>query len=75
MNTATKLLEAMTQHPLDWKLDQLQTVAQRHGIVWRQMGTSHCTFVRKDGQILVVPAHRPINPVYIKKFVQLVKGR
>ncbi|MBF0131712.1 MAG: hypothetical protein HQL75_03890 [Magnetococcales bacterium] len=74
MNTSAKLLEAMTRHPLDWRIDQLQTVAQQHGISWRHNGGSHYAFVRTDGQMLVVPAHRPIQSVYIKQFVKFVKG-
>lgn len=74
MNTATKLLEAMRRSPRDWRIEQLQTVAQQHGIDWRQDGTSHCYFVRADGKTLSVPAHRPVKPIYVKKFVALVKG-
>ena len=74
MNTVTKLLEAMGRNPLDWRIEQLQTVARQHGVSWRQEGTSHCVFVRADGRTLPVPAHRPIKPVYVKRFVALVKG-
>ncbi|MBK8535893.1 MAG: hypothetical protein IPL59_12660 [Candidatus Competibacteraceae bacterium] len=74
MNTATKLVEAMQNNPLDWRIDQLQTVAQQSGTDWRQQGTSHCVFIRTDGQTLPVPAYRPIKPVYVKKFIAFVKG-
>ncbi len=74
MNAATKLLDAMHRNPLDWRIEQLQTVARQYKIDWRQEGTSHCCFVRADGKTLSVPAHRPIKPVYVKKFVALVKG-
>lgn len=74
MNTAAKLLQAMAQNPADWRLEQLQTVARRHGIDWRHEGGSHCVFVRADGRTLPVPAHRPIKAVYVLKFVELVKG-
>ena len=74
MNTATKLLKAMLNNPLDWQLAQLQTVARQHGIEWRHEGTSHCVFVRNDGKTLPVPARRPIKPIYIKKFLELVEG-
>jgi len=50
----------------------LKTVAEAYGIEWRQRGTSHVVFVRADGQTLPVPAHRPIKPIYIKKFVEFV---
>jgi hypothetical protein len=49
-------------------------VARQHGIDWRQEGTSHCVFIRADGKTLPVPAHRPVKPVYVKKFVALVSG-
>jgi hypothetical protein len=74
MNTATKLLEAMRRNPLDWRLEQLQTVARQFDIDWRHEGTSHCVFVRVDGRTLPVPARRPIKSIYVKKFVALVKG-
>ena len=74
MNTATKLLIAMRRNPLDWALSQLQTVAKQHDIDWRHDGGSHCVFVRHDGKTLSVPARRPIKPIYIKKFVDLVDG-
>ena len=64
----------MGRNPLDRKLDQLQTVARQHRIEWRHDGTSHCVFVREDGKTLPVPARRPIKPVYVKKFVDLVDG-
>ena len=74
MNTAAKLLQAMLNNPLDWKLAQLQTVARQHGIDWRHEGTSHCVFVRIDGKTLPVPARRTIKQIYIKKFLELIEG-
>ena len=74
MNTAAKLLITMRNNLLDWQLAQLQTVARQHGIGWRHDGTSHCVFVRTDGKTLPVPARRPIKPIYIKKFLELVEG-
>ncbi len=74
MNTSQKLFDQMARNPMDWRLSDLQTVAQQHGIVWRQKGSSHCVFARKDGHIFVVPTHRPIQPIYIRKFARFVKG-
>ena len=74
MNTAAKLLKAMGHNPLDWRIEQLQTVARQHGVEWRHDGTSHCVFIRTDGTTLPVPAHRPIKPIYVKKFVALISG-
>jgi len=49
-------------------------VAKQHGIDWRHGGGSHCIFVRADGRTLPEPARRPIKPIYVKKFVDLVDG-
>ena len=74
MNTATKLLVAMRRNPLDWQLSELQTVAKQRGIDWRHDGSSHCVFIRADGRTLPVPARRPIKPIYVKKFLELIEG-
>jgi len=72
MNTAAKLLEAMRRHPLDWRIEQLHTVAKQHGIDVRSHGGSHQVFSHAAApDILSVPAHRPIKPVYIRQFVAL----
>jgi hypothetical protein len=76
MSKADKLLEKMRNNPLDWRIDDLKTVARAHNIEWRQPGTSHVTFRHLNGSKITVPAHRPIKPIYIKKFVRLVdEGR
>jgi len=74
MNTAAKLLQSMRGNPLDWQLAQLQSVARQNGIDRRHEGTSHCVFVRNDGKTLSVPARRPIKPIYVRKFLELVEG-
>jgi predicted RNA binding protein YcfA (HicA-like mRNA interferase family) len=74
VSKADKILEKMRANPLDWRIESLKTVARAPNIEWRQQGTSHVVFVRSDGRTLPVPAHRPIKPIYIKKFVDLVLG-
>lgn len=74
MNTAAKLLKSMQTNPRDWQLAQLQTVARQHGLDWRHEKSSHCVFIRQDGKTLPVPAHRPIKPIYIKLFLELLEG-
>ena len=74
MNTATKLLVAMRRNSLDWQLSELQTVARQRGVDWRHDGSSHCVFIRADGKTLPVPARRPIKPIYVKKFLELIDG-
>ena len=72
MGKAEKILAKMQNNPRDWRIDSLKTVVQASGIEWRQRGTRPVVFVRSDGQTLPVPAHRPIKPIYIKKFVEFV---
>ena len=74
MNTATKLLAAMRRAQLDWQISDLQTVARHNSIDWRHQKSSHCVFIREDGRTLSVPAHRPIKPIYVRKFVELIDG-
>jgi hypothetical protein len=74
MNAAAKLLTSMRRNPLDWQIGELQTVASQHHIDWRHQKSSHCVFIRKDGRTLSVPAHRPIKPIYVRKFLELVDG-
>jgi len=74
MNTAAKLLASMRRNPRDWSITDLQTVARQNGLDWRHQKSSHCVFVREDGRTLSVPAHRPIKPIYVQKFIELVEG-
>ena len=73
MSTHEKLLARMRNNPRDWRIDDLKAVADRFGIVWRNEGGSHhvFSFPGVDADVCV-PAHRPINPVYVRHFVALV---
>lgn len=72
MSKAEKLLARMRSNPIDWDIAYLKVLAKRFQIDWRQPGTSHVTFTA-EGQIPVtVPAHKPVKPVYIKKFLALL---
>jgi len=75
MSKADKKLQAMKTNPKgDWTMSDLQSVANRYGIDYRQPGISHVTFSCSNGMMLTVPAHKPIKPVYIKKFVELIES-
>jgi hypothetical protein len=74
MNAATKLLASMRRSQLDWQISDLQTVARQNNIDWRHQKSSHCVFIRQDGRTLSVPARRPIKPIYVHKFVELIDG-
>jgi hypothetical protein len=74
MSKADKILAKMKLNLHDWRIENLKTVAQTYGIEWRQKATSHVVFVRSDGKTLPIPAHRPIKPIYIKKFIDFVEN-
>ena len=67
-----KLLGKLRNNPHDWYIETLKDIARRFSIEWRQPGTSHVTFRHPNGTKLTVPAHRPIKPIYIRKFVRLI---
>jgi len=72
MSRADKQLERMRRNPADWRVEDLKAVATRHGIEWRQKGTSHVYFRHPDGRVLSVPDHGAIKSVYVKQFLALV---
>ena len=73
MTQIEKLIKKMHANPQDWLISDLKKLAERYNIIWRQNGTSHVQFVREDGITLTVPAHRPIKPIYVKKFLDLLE--
>jgi hypothetical protein len=73
MSAHEKLLARMRNNPLNWRIDDIKTVANRFAIDWRNEGGSHYVFsypgVDDD---VCIPAHRTIKPVYVRLFVGLV---
>ena len=72
MTAAAKILGRMRNNPTGWRIEDLKTVAARFNIQYRQQGTSHVTFRHPTGAKLTVPARKPIKPVYVKKFLELI---
>jgi len=73
MGTTEKQIEQMRNNPRDWRIDTLVALAGKFGIQVRNHGGSHYVFSYPGVEFsLCVPAHRPIKPVYIKQFVQLI---
>ena len=76
MTTGEKTLERMRRNPRDWRIEQLEAVAARHGLKVRRPGGSHVIF-QKDGCPIEVsvPARKPIKPVYVMHLVALIDWR
>ena len=70
-----KLLNQIRNNPAgSWSIENLKTIATQNGIDFRQGATSHVVFIAEDGRTFVVPARRPIKPIYLRKFVKFVEG-
>ncbi len=71
MSVVDKKLESMKTNPKgDWTIQDLQSVARRYYIDYRQPGTSHVTFSHIRGLSLTVPAYKPIKPFISKNLLK-----
>jgi hypothetical protein len=71
VSSAKKLIAGMRRNR-DWRIEDLKVIANSLGIDHDQNGTSHVVFRHATAGRLSVPAHRPIKPVYVRLFVDLV---
>jgi predicted RNA binding protein YcfA (HicA-like mRNA interferase family) len=74
VSNAAKMLARMRQNPRDWRIENLKTVAQSLGLEVREGKGSHVVFRTPIGAQLTVPAHKPVKPVYVRLFLQLIDG-
>lgn len=73
MASRDKLLEKMRRNPRsDWKIEDFKAIAAHYDVDWRSPGGSHVVFVSSRGDVLTIPARRPIKPVYVKQFVEMI---
>jgi hypothetical protein len=78
MSRAAKLLERMRANPRDWRIEDVETVCAAFGVELEppRGGGSHWKVRDLLGAgTLIIPAHKPINPVYIRKLVALLEHR
>ncbi len=72
MSKAQKLLDAMTSNPLDWQMEQVETVVRAYDLTIHRPGGSHHIVRNAAGKKISIPAHRPIKQIYIKALVRLI---
>lgn len=73
MSTREKTLDKMRNNPRDWQIDDLLSIANHYGMEVRNDGGSHHIFSHPScAEIVSVPAHRPINPIYVRQFLDLI---
>ena len=74
MTKNEKTFNKMKTNPKDWRIEQLETIARQYGVAVRKPGGSHVVFDHNDLiELLCVPAHLPIKPIYVKKFIALIE--
>lgn len=74
MTKLDKRWRKMRQNPRGWRIEELQSLADSLGIEWLHDGGSHVVFRSPYGKHLTIPAHRPVKPVYIIKFLALIEN-
>jgi hypothetical protein len=72
VSNAAKILAGMRRNPRDWRVEDLKVLANSLGIDHDQGGTSHVVFRHPQAGRLSVPAKRPIKPLYVRLFLELV---
>ncbi len=73
MGKLDKLIAKMRNNPLNWKINDVERVASYYGFSKRLASGSHVTFEHPLlVDILTIPAHKPIKPIYIKKLLKLI---
>ena len=73
MSTTEKILAKMRNNPRDWRIEALESLAKRFGLLVRNPDGSHVVFSATSiGQEISVPTRKPIKPIYVKKFIALL---
>jgi hypothetical protein len=77
MGQGKKRLAQMRNNPKgDWKIDDIGVICREYGLMLEKpYRDSHWTvFNEATGEIMTIPSHGRIKPVYIRQFVKLVDG-
>jgi hypothetical protein len=73
MPRADKTLNGMRTNPRDRRIASLETVARAFGVNVRKPSGSNVVFEHPAvAEAVSVPARRPIKPIYVRRFVQLI---
>jgi hypothetical protein len=74
VSRADKVLDRMRANPQDWRIEDVAAVCAGHGVACTAPAKGSHYKVKHAGvaDILTIPAHRPIKPVYIRALVALI---
>ncbi len=70
MAKGQKLLERMRGNPRDWRIEDVQTVCV--ACTAPRKGSHYKVKHQSLAEMLTVPAHRPIKPVYVEALVRFI---
>ncbi|RZL76396.1 MAG: type II toxin-antitoxin system HicA family toxin [Sphingomonas sp.] len=68
------LLDSMRANPRDWRIQDVLTVCAGAGIACSppRNGSHYKVKHASQIEILTIPAHRPIKPVYIRDLIRFI---
>ena len=74
MSKNEKLIDKIKNNPTNVKFETLQKILLKYGFDERKPrgGSSHYTYV-KGQYILTIPKNKPVNKIYVKKFIELIE--
>ena len=74
MTAGDKLLDRMRRHPQDGRIEDVVAVCRAHGVDGTALHEGSHYKVKHVSiiDILTIPAHRPIKPVYVRDLVRFI---
>ena len=68
------LLEQMRANPRDWRMDDVVRACQIAGATCTppRKGSHYKVKHERATEILTIPAHRPVKPVYIRALIRFI---
>ena len=75
MARGDKLLERMRSNPRDWRIEDIVRLCNAFGVACTapKKGSHYKVKHPSQEEILTIPAHRPIKPVYVADLVRFIE--
>ncbi len=76
MARGEKLIEKMRANPRDWRIEDVKAVCAAFGVACTapRKGSHYKVKHESQREVLTVPAHRPIKPVYVRELVRFLEA-
>lgn len=76
MSKVDKILKTMRQNPKgDWTISDIEIITSHFDLLLRypKGGSSHVKIKHSSGKSIIIPARRPIKPVYIELLLEFLE--